>query len=131
MSGIVVGYVASPEGEAAVRQGIAEAKLRNCRVVVVYSDHTAQVDSATAMERNHELERIHGLLHAADIEHDLRHLVRGKDPVKDVLDVADEIDAALIVIGIRRRSPVGKLVLGSHSQSILLEANIPVLAVKA
>jgi len=57
--------------------------------------------------------------------------VRGKDPVSDVLDIAEELDADIIVIGIRRRSPVGKLVLGSNSQSILLEAPIPVLAVKA
>jgi nucleotide-binding universal stress UspA family protein len=131
MSGIVVGYVASPEGEAAVRQGIAEARLRSCTVVVVYSDHGSQLDSATALERAEALDRVHALLHASEVDHDLRHLVRGKDPVRDVLDVADEMQADLIVIGIRRRTPVGKLVLGSNSQSILLEANIPVLAVKA
>jgi nucleotide-binding universal stress UspA family protein len=131
MSGIVVGYVASPEGEAAVRQGIVEAQLRKVKLIVVYSDHGAQLDSATAVERSEQLERVHALLHTTDVEHDLRHLVRGKDPVHDVLDVADEIEADLIVIGIRRRTPVGKLVLGSNSQSILLEASIPVLAVKA
>jgi nucleotide-binding universal stress UspA family protein len=131
MSGVVVGYVASPEGEAAVRQGIAEAKLRGTMVVVVYSDHGEKLDSATAMERTEALDRVHVILHSADVEHDLRHLVRGKDPVTDVLDTADELDADLIVIGIRRRTPVGKLVLGSNSQSILLEATIPVLAVKA
>jgi nucleotide-binding universal stress UspA family protein len=131
MSGVVVGYVASAEGEAAVRQGIAEAQLRGGKVVVVYSDHGAQLDRATAVQRTQQLERVHSLLHTTDVEHDLRHLVRGKDPVRDVLDVADEIEADLIVIGIRRRTPVGKLVLGSNSQSILLEASIPVLAVKA
>ena len=131
MSGIVVGYVASPEGEAAVRQGIVEAQLRGVKLIVVYSDHGAQLDSATAVDRAEQLEKVHALLHTTDVEHDLRHLVRGKDPVKDVLDVADEIEADLIVIGIRRRTPVGKLVLGSNSQSILLEASIPVLAVKA
>jgi nucleotide-binding universal stress UspA family protein len=131
MSAVVVGYVASPEGEAAVKQGIAEAKLRGCMVMVVYSDHGEKLDSATAVRRAEALERVHALLHAADIEHDLRHLVRGKDPVSDVLDTATELNAELIVIGIRKRTPVGKLVLGSHSQSILLEASIPVLAVKA
>ncbi|MCU0263650.1 MAG: universal stress protein [Candidatus Nanopelagicales bacterium] len=131
MSGVVVGYVASPEGEAAVRQGIAEAKLRGCMVLVVYSDHGEKLDGATAVQRSEALDRVHAMLHAADVEHDLRHLVRGKDPVSDVLETAEEISADLIVIGIRRRSPVGKLVLGSNSQSILLEATIPVLAVKA
>jgi nucleotide-binding universal stress UspA family protein len=131
MSGVVVGYVASPEGEAAVRQGIAEAKLRGCMVLVVYSDHGEKLDGATAVQRSEALDRVHAMLHAADVEHDLRHLVRGKDPVSDVLETAEEISADLIVIGLRRRSPVGKLVLGSNSQSILLEATIPVLAVKA
>jgi nucleotide-binding universal stress UspA family protein len=131
MSGIVVGYVASPEGEAAVRQGIIEAQLRKVPLTVVYSDHGAQLDSATAVERAEQLEKVHALLHTTDVEHDLRHLVRGKDPVTDVLDVVDEVGADLIVIGIRRRTPVGKLVLGSNSQSILLESHVPVLAVKA
>ena len=131
MSGVVVGYVASPEGEAAVRQGIAEAQLRGCEVVVVYSDHGEKLDSTTALQRTEALDRVHAMLHSADVVHDLRHLVRGKDPVSDVLDIAEELDADIIVIGIRRRSPVGKLVLGSNSQAILLEAPIPVLAVKA
>ncbi len=131
MSAVVVGYVASPEGDAAVRQGIVEAKLRGCKVVVVYSDHGEKLDSATALERTERLDQVHAQLHAGDVEHDLRHLVRGRDPVRDVLDTAEELGAELIVIGIRRRSPVGKLVLGSNSQSILLEASIPVLAVKA
>lgn len=131
MSGIVVGYVASPEGEAAVRQAIKEAQLRSCQVVIVYSDHGSQLDSATALKRTEALDHVHGLLHEAGVDHNLRHLVRGKDAVHDVLEVADEVGADLIVIGIRRRTPVGKLVLGSNSQSILLEANIPVLAVKA
>ena len=50
---------------------------------------------------------------------------------QEVLDVAESERASLIVIGLRRRSPVGKLLLGSVAQTILLQANCPVLAVKA
>jgi len=45
--------------------------------------------------------------------------------------VAEETAADFIVIGLRRRSPVGKLFLGSQAQQILLDAPCPVLAVKA
>lgn len=131
MSAVVVGYVASAEGAAAVRQGITEAKLRQCKIVVVYSDNTDKLDAALAAEHAEALDVARGLLEESDVESDLRHLTQGKDPVTDVLDAADELNAELIVIGIRKRTPVGKLVLGSHSQSILLEAAIPVLAVKA
>jgi len=57
--------------------------------------------------------------------------VRGTDPADDLVSVAEEVGADFIVIGLRRRSPVGKLILGSNAQRILLDAPCPVLAVKA
>jgi nucleotide-binding universal stress UspA family protein len=130
MSGIVVGYNSSPEGAAAVRTGVAEARLRGVPVVVVYSDRTTRFGGQPE-DRAAAASRIDELLAGTGVEHEVRNLTSGKDPVQDVLDAADEVGADLIVIGIRRRSPVGKLVLGSHSQAILLEATAPVLAVKA
>ena len=67
----------------------------------------------------------------AGVEHEVRQLVRGLDPAEDLINVAEEVSADLIVIGLRRRSPVGKLILGSNAQRILLDAPCPVLAVKA
>ena len=53
------------------------------------------------------------------------------DPVTRLPEVlAGELDAELIVIGLRRRSPVGKLLLGSAAQHILLNSTVPVLAVR-
>jgi len=57
--------------------------------------------------------------------------VRGNEPAEDLIAVAGELDADFIVIGLRRRTPVGKLIMGSNAQRILLEAPCPVLAVKA
>ena len=57
--------------------------------------------------------------------------MRGNDPAEDLISVAQEVSADFIVIGLRRRSPVGKLILGSNAQRILLDASCPVLAVKA
>lgn len=51
-------------------------------------------------------------------------------PVDDLLDTAQEIGVELVVVGVRRRSPVGKLILGSQAQRIILGAVAPVLSVK-
>ncbi|SNS27429.1 universal stress protein [Rhodococcoides kyotonense] len=55
-----------------------------------------------------------------------------RDPVAAVLDELDEFpEVSRIVIGIRKRSRVGKALLGSVSQRLLLTSPVPVLAVKA
>ena len=53
------------------------------------------------------------------------------DLADEFLEVAREANASLIVIGLRHRSQVGKFILGSHAQRILMQADRPVLAVKA
>ncbi len=55
---------------------------------------------------------------------------RTLEPAEDLISIAEASAAELIVIGLRRRSPVGKLILGSNAQRILLDAHCPVLAVK-
>ena len=47
-----------------------------------------------------------------------------------ILELAEKADAELLVIGARRRSPVGKALLGSVTQTLILDADIPVLVVK-
>ena len=55
----------------------------------------------------------------------------GLAAAEEILRIAVEQDAGLIVIGLRRRSPVGKLFMGSTAQQILLDAPCAVLAVKS
>jgi nucleotide-binding universal stress UspA family protein len=53
------------------------------------------------------------------------------DEVEQVLQaLEDRPEATLLVVGIRKRSPLGKAVLGSIAQRLILEAPVPVLAVK-
>ena len=132
MGTVVVGYVPKPEGEAALDRAIDEAKLRGVKIVVVNSHRGgSEFDGQAAVKAEADLEQVKKKLESSGVEHELRQLVRGFEPAEDLISIADASDAELIVIGLRRRSPVGKLILGSNAQRVLLDAGCPVLAVKA
>ena len=131
MGAVVVGYVAKPEGEAAVEQGIAEARLRNATLIVVNSHRGGrEYDDDTSTRTEQDLSALETKLKESGLPYDVRQLVRGFEPAEDLISIAEASDADLIVIGLRRRTPVGKLILGSNAQRILLDAPCPVLAVK-
>ena len=127
---IVVGYVPKPEGRAALDRAIEEAKLRGGRLVVVNASRgDALVDAGYAGVQ--EIELVKSRLAESGVEFELRQLVRGHEPADEVVDLAEELGAELVVIGMRHRSAVGKFLLGSTAQRILMDASCPVLAVKA
>ena len=131
MGTIVVGYVPKAEGRAALRRAAEEAKLRDMRLVVVNSHRGGrEFDDADAVQSEAQLEEVRSALREVGVEFEVRQLVRGLDPADDLVNVAKEVEADIIVIGLRRRSPVGKLLLGSVAQQVLLEASVPVIAVK-
>ncbi|TRW47154.1 universal stress protein [Georgenia yuyongxinii] len=125
---IVVGYLSTREGEAALTAAVAESRRRDHKLVVVLS-RRATAEEHAVLEA--EADTVRDRLDDADIAYEVRQLRRGHDVAEDLITAAEEEQAALIVIGLRRRSPVGKLILGSNAQRILLDAPCPVLAVKA
>ena len=129
---VVVGYVPTKEGRAALRRASEESLLRRTKLVVINSSRGGQdFDAGEARRFEAELAAVQEQLDEAGVEHEVRQLVRGNEPAHDLIEVAEEVNADFIVIGLRRRTPVGKLILGSNAQRILLDASCPVLAVKA
>lgn len=126
---IVVGYVPTKEGRAALSRAGEECKLRNTSLVLVNSARGGRDQPAEGLDA--EIDEMVGALSADGVEVDVRTLVRGHEPAEDLIEVAEEVDADFIVIGLRRRTPVGKLILGSNAQRILLDSPCPVFAVKA
>ena len=96
-------------------------------VVVNATRGDALVDDRYADEE--QLAALATELGAAGIEVDVRRSM-GADVADQVLAVAGDVAADLVVIGLRRRTPVGKLLMGSVAQRILLGAECAVLAVK-
>jgi nucleotide-binding universal stress UspA family protein len=127
---VVVAYVPTAEGRAALARAIEEARSHGGRLVVVNSSRgDALVDPRFA--QGDAVDELQAALQESAVEYELRQPVRGRYPSEEVRSAVDEFDADLVVIGLRRRSAVGKLVLGSAAQSILLDVACPVLAVKA
>lgn len=125
---IVIGYTADPYGRAALEHGIAEAKIRATSLLVINSTSgEAYVDPAFA--REDEVHDVQRHLEECGVAFELVQPV-GVDTAAELLTAMDRDDADLLVIAIRHRSPVGKLLLGSVSQRLLLDCPKPILAVK-
>jgi len=116
---IVVGYSSRPEGRAALKRAMSEARLRGAALVVVNTSPEQETDGLAAE------------LAASGITYEIRTTADVQDSAEELIRTAETTDADFIVIGLRRRSPVGKLLLGSNAQRVLLDAACPVLAVKA
>lgn len=126
--GVVVMYSPDEFGRVALAYGAAEAARRGERLVVVNpTKGDAYVDNKFVREG--ELAALRTALDRLDVAAEIRHDVV-PDIAVAVLDAARETDASLIVVGIRPRTPVGKLLLGSVAQRLILDATCPVLAVK-
>lgn len=132
MGTVVAGFIDSAEGWAALEAGIAEARRRETSLAVIHSltggDRTTTEEYKESAEA---LDRIRQRLEDEGIEHDVHEYVRGNRPARDLLDAAEQLDAEVLVIGVRRRSATGKILLGSNALEILHDADVPVLCVKA
>ena len=129
MGTVVTGFIDSPEGHKALDLAIEEARKRDTMLVVVHSmrggadtpiEEIAQYDLA--------LKRVEERLQGEGIAYDILKYVRDQSPSQDIIAAAEESNADLIVIGYRKRSSVGKALLGSQAQEIMMGAPCPVLA---
>ena len=126
---VLVGYVPTPEGDAAFAAALGEAQRRGEPLVVLNSPRGgAPVSSDVASDAS--VRDMSAQAQAAGVEIEVRQTPHSGDAADEVLRVAQDAAASVIVIGMRKRSPVGKLLMGSSAQRILLDADRPVLAVK-
>lgn len=134
MGNVIVGYVPGAEGEAALAHAGAEAAAAGDRLVIVHvrtsglglgHGHAHGEDAAG------DLEAIAARLEAAGQPFEIIRPDGDYDPADEILAAAELHSGRLIVVGLRHRTPVGKLILGSTAQRVLLEAPCPVLSVKA
>lgn len=113
---VMVAVPDSPEGRTALSAAIDEARRRDTDLVVL----------------NLALDPLDVIGMPSDLPITVRERTGHADLADCVLAALDEYDGKvdLLVIGMKKRTPIGKALLGSLSQRLLLEAEVPVLAVK-
>lgn len=125
---IAVAYRPDEFGRAALDWAVAQAKLTGDSIILVNISRTEpRLDPSFA--RGNHVQTITEQLTASGIEFEVRQAV-GDNVADTVLFEAEQAGATSIVLGIRRRSPVGKILMGSVAQAILLDSTVPVVAVK-
>ena len=122
---VVVGYSPTVEGKGALPFAFGEAVQRGTDLIIVAED-----DSASDPEFGAVVESARDEAGAVGVVVKIQDNEKGRSHADNLIDLSFGEDVQLVVIGIRRRSPVGKLFLGSISQRVLLEAQCPVAAVK-
>lgn len=125
---VLVSYVPSEEGYAALQAGLSAAKAFGRALVVLNVAVGKPVADPTFADEK-DLDGVRAAITAEGLEVDVRQVVDARNVAEAVLALADELPASLIVVALRRRSAVGKLLLGSNAQQIILGASCPVLSV--
>ncbi|MEQ3553266.1 universal stress protein [Pseudonocardia nematodicida] len=131
---ICVAYGPTPEGAAALDLAVRESRLRGAPLVAVATARQEKFDAdghdGGALRT--ELESQLGDLRT-DGDPDVRIEIvdDGGDPAEAILDLVVGAGGEMLVVGVKRRSPVGKLLTGSTAQRIILESPIPVLVTHA
>ncbi|BBG01079.1 MULTISPECIES: universal stress protein [Pseudonocardia] len=133
---ICVAYGPTPEGAAALDLAVRESRLRGTRLVALATEQQERFETDTEPGDGGPLrERVESRLAAlradGDPETDVRVIDDGGDAAEAILDLAAAAGASLLVVGVRRRSPVGKLLTGSVAQRVILESPVPVLVTHA
>lgn len=128
---VVVGYVPDATGYLAVREAARQAGWRGTDLVIVNVVGATGYTTPTAADER-DLDALEARLTEEGVRFTVRQVEQPSGSAsEEILRVATETDAELVVVGLQRRSAVAKALLGSNAQRILLEADCPVLAVRA
>jgi nucleotide-binding universal stress UspA family protein len=129
---VVVAYQASNIGRLTLQEAAKEASLRRTALTIIHVPEGVDIDIVEAQTNTLRDDIARALIEAnlSDVEWTLKVEV-GADVAETVLDLVDDVDVELLVIGARRRSPVGKMIMGSVTQTIILRADAPVLVVQS
>lgn len=131
MQNFILGYDGTETAKAALEVAKEQVTAFGGKIHIVQSliggDDTSVDDVNKAEE---DLEYAKRYFESLKIPCETHLLIRGLPAGEDIVQFAKEYSAYEVIVGVRRRSKVGKLMFGSTAQYVILEATCPVLTVK-
>jgi nucleotide-binding universal stress UspA family protein len=132
---VALAHQPTPTGHLALTEAGREAVMRQTTLVVIHVVAAIDLDNTAAFTGGitDEITDVvsEAGLHGLDWRLELATAKDDSAVADAILDVVARVDAELLIIGARRRSPIGKFLLGSSAQSMILKADVPVLVVKS
>ena len=132
MTVAVAHQASSTSRTLALHEAGREARLRGTDLAVLHVVETLDLDVEEAYRHSLQVDVESALAEvgASEVTWHL-HLATARDDIAEtILGLAKDVQARLLIIGARRRSPVGKAFLGSVAQTLILNAEVPVMVVK-
>jgi nucleotide-binding universal stress UspA family protein len=127
----MVGYDGSNAAKEALVLAKKHAKAFEAKVFVISSLERGSEDQLPKIDQaERDLEYAKSFLEKDNIPCETHLLIRGLSPGEDLIQFANENEIDEIIVGVKRRSNVGKLIFGSNARYVIMEANCPVVTVK-
>jgi nucleotide-binding universal stress UspA family protein len=128
---ILVGYDGSNAAKDALVLAKKHAKAFEAKVFVLSSLEKGNEDQLPKIEQaERDLEYAKNFFEKDHIPCETYLLIRGLSPGEDLIEFANENEIDEIIVGVKRRSNVGKLIFGSNARYVIMEANCPVVTIK-
>jgi nucleotide-binding universal stress UspA family protein len=131
---VAIAHQASSSSKTiALHEAGRQAQFRGTDLAVIHVVESLDLDVEAAYRSGLDSEIKAALADAGapEVSWDLHLATTQEDVAETILEATKKVGADLLVIGARRRSPLGKFVLGSVTQTLILDADVPILVVKS
>jgi nucleotide-binding universal stress UspA family protein len=128
---ILVGYNGSAASRRALDLAVSHSRAFEATLYIMISMEGGSSEKPEDISRAHELlKEAKDLIDPEGIPYEINQLVRGMSPGEDLVFYAQDKGIDHIFLGIEKTSRLGKLLMGSTAQYIILKAHCPVTTVK-